>query len=142
MSIDLSSPVRMNLSDVDDSLVAEGWHTVEIERADAKINSSNNPMIFVMSRICDETDPDYNRTVIWNSTFDFNDPEQWSLKFVRRFFTALGMDLDLDFESYQALADELIGRQVDVSVKHKVNKQTKDPQANVSKWRPVTFEEL
>lgn len=134
MSIDLSGPVSIDLGDVDDEPVDEGWHTVEIERAEAKLTRKKElPSIFVMGRITDEADPKYNRTIIWNSILSGN-----AMRFTKRFFDAVGMPEQLDYPSYQALADDLIGRVCEVEVKHR--EYEGELQANVNKWREISID--
>ena len=137
MSVDLTGPVSLNLGGVKDALVPVGWHTVTIERADAKESSKEKPQIFVLSRISDEADPDFNRTVIWNLT-DTGDLEDFPMKLFRRCIEALGMPLDLNYPSYQALADDLIGRTFDCKVSHRTYKG--EPQTNILQWRPTQYD--
>lgn len=134
MSIDLSGPVSIDLGDVNDEPPEEGWHTVEIERAEAKLTRQKQlPSIFVMGRITDEADPEYNRTIIWNSILSGN-----AMRFTKRFFDAVGMPEQLDYPSYQALADDLIGRVCEVEVKHR--EYEGELQANVNKWREISID--
>lgn len=130
MQVDLSGPITLDLGKVSSDPVDTGWHTVEIERAEAKASSNGAPMLFVLSRITDETDPDYNRTIIWNNMLDGE-----GLVFTKRCFEALGMPEVLEYDSYQALADDLLGREVDVKVKHRTYQGEK--QASVNNWREV-----
>lgn len=132
ISLDLSGPVTLDLGAVSDEPVSEGWHYVTIERAEAKLSRQQQlPSIFVMSRITDEADPETNRTIIWNLMLDGD-----GLIFTKRCFSALGMPEQLNYSSYQALADDLIGQECEAQVKHRTyegNKQTR-----VSNWRPPT----
>lgn len=133
-TVDLSGPIVLDLAEVRDDPVEIGWHTVTIERADAAVSSKKGlPKIFVLSRITDEADVEFNRTVIWNIMLDGD-----GMPFTKRCFAALGLPEQLNYPSYQALADELVGLEVDVSVKHRTYQGEK--QANVSNWRVVTPE--
>lgn len=132
--IDLTSPVTIDLGTISDEPVAEGWHTVTIERAEAKLSRQQNlPSIFVLSRVTDESDPDYNRTIIWNNMLDGD-----GMIFTKRAFEALGMPEQLDYPSYSALADDLIGREVEVKVKHRTYQG--EVQANVNQWREPSLD--
>jgi len=133
IEIDLEGPIQIDLGGVKDEPVAQGWHTVLVERAEGRLSSQQKlPMIFVLSRIADEADPDYNHTIIWNNMLTGE-----GLVFTKRCFKALGLPVKLDFPSVQALADELIGRSVEVRIKHKMHEG--ELQANASNWRAVTF---
>lgn len=126
---DLEGPVSLDLGDISDEPVAKGWHTVEIERAEARLSSQAQvPQLFIMARIVDEADPEYNRTLVWNLNLTGD-----GRIFLKRCLTALGMPQQLDYPSYQDLADDLIGRQVDAQVKHGTWKGEK--RADVNKWR-------
>jgi hypothetical protein len=131
-NINLSSPITLDLTEVKTDPVDEGWHHVKIERADAKKTSNKGlTSIFVMSRIQDEADPDFNRTLIWNCNL-----EGGGLIFTKRFFEAAGMPMQLEYESVQALADDLIGREVDAKVSHEApNEYHDEVKAQVNKWR-------
>ena len=132
--IDLSGPVTLNLDEVRDEPVAIGWHSVKIERAEPKLTRQKNlPSIFVMSRISDEADVDFNRTIIWNLMLKGD-----GVVFTKRCFAAMGITGKLEFPSYQAMADALIGLEVEVKVKHRVYKG--EVQANASNWRPITHD--
>ncbi|MFA5526306.1 MAG: DUF669 domain-containing protein [Acholeplasmataceae bacterium] len=132
--INLSGPVKINLSEIKDDLVAEGWHSVKIERAEAKLTRRQKlPSIFVMARITDENDEDHNRTIIWNSMFSGE-----GLRFTKRFFEAVDMPEELDYPTYQDMANELIGRECECKVKHRTHNGEK--QTNVSDWRPIQFD--
>lgn len=137
MSVDLTGPVSLNLGGVRDVLVPVGWHTVTIERADARESSKEQPQIFVLSRISDEADPDFNRTLIWNLT-DTGNLEDFQMKLFRRCIEAMGLPLDLNYPSYQALADDLIGRTFDCKVSHRTYQG--EPQTNITRWRPVVYD--
>lgn len=126
--VNLTGPITLDLDAISDKPVATGWHLVNIERAEAKLSSADNPKIFVMSRIVDEADPDNNRTLIWNLTFT-----EAAMFMVKRCLKALGMPSNLSFDSLQDLADELLDREVEAFVKHKV--YMGETQANVAKWR-------
>ena len=87
------------------------------------------PKVFVLSRIIDEADPDFSRTIIWNLMLAGE-----GLVFTKRCFKALGFEGDtLEFPSGDALAETLIGLQVDVRVKHRIYEGAK--QAQVNNWR-------
>jgi len=132
--MDLSGPIILDLADVRDEPVSKGWHAVRIERAEPKISRQKKlPQIFVLARITDEGDPEYNRTVIWNLTLKGD-----GLVFTKRCFVALGLPSQLDYPSYQALADDLIGLEVEAQVKHRVYEGNK--QIQVSNWRKLTSE--
>ena len=131
-SVDLSGPISLDLSEISDSPVAEGWHTVTIERAEAKLSSEKQlPMIFVMARVTDEADPEHNRTVVWNLMLKGE-----GLRFLKRCLGALGLGEQLDYPSYQAMADDLVGRSCDAKVKHRQYRG--ETQANVNSWRELT----
>ena len=133
VEINLEGPITLDLGAVSDEPVAIGWHTVQIERADAKLTRQKElPQIFVMGRITDEADPQFNKTIIWNCMMVGE-----GLIFTKRCFKALGMPEVLNYPSLQALADDLITRAVEVRVKHRTYEG--EIQANVSNWKPVTF---
>jgi len=133
-AIDLSGPVTLNLDAVRDEPVAASWHSVKIERADAKLSRQKQlPCIFILSRVNDEGDPDFNRTLIWNLML-----EGEGVVFTKRCFEALGMSGHLDFPSYQAMADALVGLEVDAKVKHSTYKG--EVQAKVNNWRALTHD--
>ncbi len=137
MSVDLTGPVSLNLGGVNDELVPIGWHTVTIERGEAKLSKKEQPSIFVLSRISDEADPNFNETLIWNLT-DTGNLEDFQMKLFRRCIEALEMPLDLDYPSYQALADALIGKTVDCKVSHR--EYQGEQQVNITQWRPVSYD--
>lgn len=133
IEISLEGPIELDLGAVSDEPVAVGWHTVQIESAEARLSRKQSlPMIFVLSRITDEADPQTNKTVIWNNMMSGE-----GLVFTKRCFKALGMPEQLSAPSLQDLADELVGRQVQVQVKHKVYEG--EVQESVANWRAVTF---
>lgn len=130
--IKLEGPILLDLEAVRDEPVSEGWKTVRIERVDPGFtNKKNLPQLFVMSRIVDEADIDFDRTVIWNSIL-----EGKGLQFTKRFFKALGMPMKLEYPSAAALADDLLERVVDVKIKHRVYEG--EVRANVNQWRAST----
>jgi len=132
--VDLSGPITLDLAEVRDEPVSVGWHAVTIERADAgETREKKLPKIFILSRVTDEGDQEFNRTVIWNIMLDGD-----GMVFTKRCLKALGMPDQLNYQSYQALADELIGREVEVQVKHRVYKGEK--QCQVNNWKPITPE--
>ena len=131
IQIDLEGPVNMNTDEIKDELPAAGWHTVTIERAEARLSSKQEiPQIFIMARITDEADPQFNKTVIWSLNLAGD-----GMGFFKRCFAALGMPKQLDYDSYQDMADEIVGREVECKVKH--GKYNDEPQAQVSAWRPT-----
>lgn len=131
--INLEGPIVLDLGQIRDEPVEEGWHTVTIERADAKTSSQKGlPMIFVLSRITDEDDPEHTRTIIWNIMLSGE-----GLVFTKRCFSALGMPEQLNYASYQALANDLIGHEVEVKVKHRTYEGEQSVQVN--NWRQVTL---
>lgn len=128
----LSGPVSIDLGQVRDELVEKGWHTVRIERADAGISRKKQiPKIFILSRVTDEGDIEHNRTLIWNVMLGGD-----GMVFTKRCFKALGMPEQLNYDSYQAMADDLIGRDVDVKVNHRTYEG--EMQVQINNWRPVT----
>jgi len=128
----LEGPIVLDLGGVRDELIPEGWHAVSIERADPGISRQKQiPKIFVLSRIKDEGDPDFNRTIIWNVMLDGD-----GMVFTKRCFKALGLPDQLNYSSYQALAEDLIGREVEVKIKHRTYEGAK--QVQVNNWRPCT----
>ena len=130
----LEGPVTIDLGQVRDEPVAEGWHTVTIERADPGLSrQKQTPKIFLLSRITDEADVENNRTIIWNIMLDGD-----GMLFTKRCLQALGLPEQLNYPSYQALADDLVGREVDVKIKHRMYKGEK--QVQVNNWRQVTVE--
>ena len=132
--VDLSGPIVLDLGGVRDEPVTVGWHTVTIERADAGVTRQKGlPKIFILSRVTDEGDVEYNRTIIWNIMLDGD-----GIVFTKRCLAALGMPAQLNYPSYQALADDLIGREVEVKGKHRVYQGEK--QFQVNNWKPVTPE--
>ena len=132
--INLEGPISLDLAAVRDELVEVGWHVTKIERADPGLSRQKRiPKIFIMARVIDEADVEFNRTIIWNLMLAGD-----GLQFTKRCLGALGMPEQLDYPSYQALADALIGLEVDVHVAHKPNKKTWELQASANKWRAVT----
>lgn len=132
--IDLSGPVTLDLDAIRDEPVSEGWHTVKIERAEAKLSRQKQlPCLFILSRITDEGDVEFNRTVIWNLMLDGD-----GMVFTKRCFAELGLAGQLDYPSYQALASDLVGREIEAKVKHRTYKG--EVQAQVNNWRACTPE--
>jgi len=130
--VELSGPISLDLGAVRDEPVAEGWHSVEIERCEPKLSRQKNlPSLFVMGRVIDEGDIDYNRTLVWNLMLAGD-----GMVFTKRCFKALNMPETLNYPSHQALADDLIGRQVDCKVKHRTYQG--NLQAAVNNWRAIT----
>jgi len=131
--INLEGPITLDLGAIKDEPVSVGWHSVTIERAEAKETRQQSlPSIFVLARVNDEADPDYNRTVIWNLMLSGD-----GLLFTKRCFGALGMPEQIQAPSVQALADELVGRDVEVQVKHRTYEGA--IQANANNWRQPTM---
>jgi hypothetical protein len=130
--ITLDGPFTLNLEDVKDEPVNEGWHLVEIEKAEPKrTNQKKLPAVFVVARIVDEEDEDFNRTLIWNNILD---PSSQAIRFTKRCFEALGMPAELQYENgVQGLCEDLIGRRVDAKAKHETYEG--DVRARVNKWR-------
>ena len=131
---ELSGPIMLDLGAVKDEPVPEGWHTVKIESADPGLSRQKKvPKVFVLSRINDEADPDFNRTIIWNCMLEGD-----GLIFTKRCFKALGLPEVLNRPSYEALAEDLVGREVECRVKHRVYQGEK--QASVTNWRAVSYD--
>lgn len=132
VEFDLMGPVSINLGEVRDEPVGVGWHSVEIERAEAKLSAGQGlPSIFVMGRIDDESDPEFRRTVVWNLMLQGD-----GLLFTKRCCSALGMSEQLNYPSYQEMADDLVSRSCEVLVKHRPYQG--ELRTNVSNWRPST----
>lgn len=130
-SVDLSGPVSLDLGAISDKLVPMGWHQVTVERVDAKLTREKRlPSLFVMARITDEGDPDHKRTLIWNLMLVGE-----GLLYTKRCFKALGLPEQLEFESHEELAAEMIGLECEAYVKHKP--YNNEMQAKVGRWRPV-----
>ena len=130
--VNLEGPIVLDLGEVRDEPVVIGWHVVTIERAEAGVSRKQNlPKIFILSRVTDEGDIEYNRTIIWNIMLQGD-----GLVFTKRCLSALGLPAQLNYPSYQALADDLIGRDVEVKVKHRVYKGEK--QVQISNWKAIT----
>ncbi len=134
--INLSGPVSINLEGVDVP-VAPGWHSVKIEKVTVGTTKDEHPRFFVVSRIEDEADPDNNNTLIWNLVFNFTNR---SGGFVKRCFAALGMPVQLDYESYELMAEDLIGRECEAY--SKLGEYEGVPRAEVGKWRAPSFNDL
>jgi len=118
-SVDLTTgPLRLNLTEVDDSPVAEGWYDVKVVSAEAKLSKKDMPQINIMGRIQDEDSLEYNKAVFWYLTFD-TDRQSFNIKQIKRFVAACPtIDPDLDYPSYEAFAESLIDLQLRVFVKH------------------------
>ncbi len=130
-SVDLSGPVSLDMGAISDEPVPVGWHQVIIERVDAKLTKEKKlPSLFVMSRISEEGDPDHGKTIIWNLMLSGG-----GMIFTKRCFKALGLPEQLEFNSYEDLAAELIGLECEVAVKHQ--EYEGEMQAKVGRWRPV-----
>jgi hypothetical protein len=132
--VNLEGPIVLDLGEVRDEPVTIGWHVVTIERAEAGVTRQKGlPKIFVLSRVTDEGDVEYNRTIIWNVMLSGD-----GMVFTKRCLVALGLPTQLNYPSYQALADDLIGREVEVKVKHRVYQGEK--QVQISNWKALTPE--
>ena len=132
--VNLEGPIVLDLGEVRDQPVSVGWHTVTIERADAGVTQQKGlPKIFILSRVTDEGDVEYNRTIIWNIMLEGD-----GLVFTKRCLGALGLGTQLNYPSYQALADDLVGREVEVKGKHRTYKG--EVQFQVNNWKPLTPE--
>ncbi len=130
-SVDLAGPVSLDLGAISDELVPIGWHQVVIERVDAKLTKEKRlPSLFIMSRISEEGDPDHGKTLIWNLML-----AEGGLIFTKRCFKALGLPEQMEYDSYEELAAELIGLECEAEVKHKP--WDGEMQAKVGRWRPV-----
>lgn len=133
-------PILLDLGQIRDEPVIKGWHLVEIERADAGSSSKKGlTKIFVLSRIIDEGDPDFNRTIIWSLMLEGD-----GLVFTKRCLNALEYPAQLlggegaAYATVEDLADSLVGKTVEVRVKHKMYQGNK--QAEVNNWRAYTSE--
>lgn len=132
--VDLGGPIVLDLAEVRDEPVTAGWHTVTIERAEAGVTKQKGlPKIFILSRVTDEGDVEHNRTIIWNVMLAGD-----GMVFTKRCLSALGLPAQLSYPTYQALADDLVGREVEVKGKHRVYQGEK--QFQVNNWKPVTPE--
>ena len=58
--------------------------------------------------------------------------------FTKRCFAALGITGQLDFPTYQAMGDALVGLEVEVKIKHRTYKGEVQAQAN--NWRAITHD--
>ena len=106
--VDLSGPVRLNLTEVDDKPVAEGWYHVMVVSAEAKLSKKDMPQINVMGRIQDEDSPEFNKALFWYLTFD-TDRQSFNIKQIKRFVAACPtIDPDLNYPSYKDFADALV----------------------------------
>jgi len=137
-SVDLTSgPVRLNLTEVDDSPVAEGWYHVQIVTAEAKASKKDLPQINIMGRIQDEDSLEYNKALFWYLTFD-TDRQSFNIKQIKRFVAACpSIDPDLDYPSYSAFADALVGLDLNVYVKHGTYQG--ETSINVNKYSEYEF---
>jgi len=133
--VNLEGPIVLDLGTVrDEPVAADQWHTVSVERADAGVSKEKKlPKIFILSRVTDEGDVEYNRTIIWTIMLQGD-----GLVFTKRCLSALGMPEQLSYPTYQDLADDLVGREVEVKGKHKPYKG--EQQYQVNNWRAVTPE--
>ena len=137
--VNLSGPVRLNLTEVDDEPVSEGWYHTTIITADAKLSKKGQPQINVMARIQDEG-PEYNKGLFWYLTFS-EDPQSFPVKQLKRFVKALPtIDPDLNYPSYQAFGDALIDLELNVHVKH--GEYEGEATANVNKFTEYEYPEL
>jgi len=133
--VNLEGPIVLDLGEVRDQPITAGaWHCVTIERADAGLSTQKQlPKVFILSRVSDEGSPEYNRTVIWNLMLAGD-----GMVFTKRCLAALGLPEKLNYPSYQALADDLVGREVEVKGKHRTYQG--EVQYQVNNWRKVTPE--
>jgi hypothetical protein len=132
---DLEGPILLDLTDVSDEPVPEGWHAFEVEKADPGYSPTKGiPQVAIGARLIDEADPSYQRMLFWQSHLVGE-----GRRFTRRFLEAIGFGVDkpMQFSSAQELADQLLGVQGEVRVKHNVSKGT--TYANASAWRPLTY---
>ena len=130
--VNLEGPIVLDLGEVRDEPVVVGWHVVTIERTEAGTSRQKGlPKIFILSRVTDEGDVEYNRTIIWNIMLSGD-----GMVFTKRCLSALGLPEQLNYPSYQALADDLMGREIEVKVKHRVYKGEK--QVQISNWKSIT----
>lgn len=134
VDMNLSGPVSLDLGSTSDAPLAIGWHTCQIERCEARTSKKGLPQFFVLARITDEDDAEFNQSIIWNLTFD-NVAQSFNSKRVKRCLTALGMPEQLSYTSWEDFAEALIGLNVDAYVTHQ--DRDGEPQANVNKWRAV-----
>ena len=131
---DLSGPILLDLTAISDEPVAIGWHRVTIEQAEPKLsNQQKIPSLFILARVSDEEDPDFNSTVLWNVMMEGD-----GLIFTKRFFKALELPTKLEYDSLAALGADLIGREVEVKIKHRMYQGEK--RANVGQWRTPSLE--
>lgn len=140
VNIDLSGPIVLDLGKISDEPVSEGWHSITIERAEGRESGEGKPMVFVMSRITDEADHEFNRTVVWNNMLVGE-----GLRFTKRCFKALGLPMQLNYPSIEELCADMLGRGCDVRVRHgRVRKgpRTGEIQANVGAWKATEFDSL
>jgi len=130
--VNLEGPIVLDLGEIRDDPVSIGWHVVTIERAEAGTTRQKGlPKIFILSRVTDEGDVEHNRTVIWNIMLAGD-----GMVFTKRCLSALGLPAQLNYPTYQALADDLIGREVEVKLKHRVYQGEK--QVQVQNWKSIT----
>lgn len=131
LSFEFEGPIELDLDAVRDEPVAIGWHIVKIERAEAGLSKKQRlPKVFILSRILDEADRDFNRTLIWNIMLKGD-----GLLFTKRCLRALGFPGVLDYEDVAEFCSDLLEREVEVQVKHRFWEGEK--QANINNWRPV-----
>lgn len=127
----LEGPIVIDLNEVRDEPIADGWHLVVVERVDPGYSRQQHiPQVFVLSRVTDEGDPDFNRTIIWNSMLAGD-----GRRFSKRFFLAAGLPALLQYPTADALAADLVGRAVLVKTKAKLNPQTGEVNVNCSSWK-------
>ena len=138
--VNLAAPVRLNLTEIDDLPVAEGWYEVEVITAEAKASKKGQPQINVMGRITDEASSEFNKALFWYLTFD-EDPNSFAIKMLKRCVEAIpSIDPDLNYESYQAFGDDLVGKELSVHVKH--GDYQGEVTANVNKFAVKVYPEL
>lgn len=137
----VEGPVRLNLTEIDDSPVDEGWYGVKVITADAKMSKDGTkPQINVMARIMDEASKEYNKALFWYLTFD-EDPDAFSIKMLKRCVAAIpSIDPNLNYESYQDFGDDLVGKELNVNVKHGTYQG--EPTVNINKFSAKEYPEL
>ena len=138
--VDLSGPVKLNLSAIDDSPIAAGEYDVKIITAEAKLSKKGQPQINVMARVTDEASSEYNKAVFWYLTFDEN-PESFPVKMLKRCVAAIpAINPDLDYPSYQAFGNDLIGKELRVEIKH--GEYEGEVSVQVKKFMVMEYEDL
>lgn len=135
MDVTLEGPLTLDLSSVDKP-PSEGWHTVEVEKASPGTTRAGDVKIFVVARDrCGAQCGHDEQTIIWNLML-----EGAGLSFTKRCLGAMGYGVDskMQFASVQALADSMLGRELQVQIKH--NDKDSAFEYNVNAYRPVEAE--